>query len=394
MQCGAGRIDGHTHDALTHTLYTHTNARAQRRTHLHARSHAELRMYDTGGRAHFAGRTHTRMHEQRTRTGVDGCTLCVMWAYLRMHVRKHAHTHARAHTPTRKAPEIRQTHARSAGTLAGACAHTRPRSTAQFTNTLAGSQIRTHMYTRTRKHTHARTHTRARARAQTHTHTRARAHAHTRTDGARCGVCASAIRRRWTPLLEAAYKGHVAVAVALLAHGADVNAKSSSGCGGRSLFRAAVGARCGVCVSAFRRRGTSLLEAAYNGHAAVVAALLAHGADVHAKDKYRCGGRSLFLAAVGARRTVAPTTNRAHLHADTNTQTHAHTHTHTHTHTHARTHTQKHTRTHAHTGQYRAVLINKQADTQSSGTQANNHTHTEARSLVLTSVRTCSHTQT
>ncbi len=36
--------------------------------------------------------------------------------------------------------------------------------------------------------------------------------------------------------------------------------------------------------------------------AAVAAALLTHGADLHAKDNHGCGGRSLFWAAVGAGR--------------------------------------------------------------------------------------------
>jgi hypothetical protein len=55
-------------------------------------------------------------------------------------------------------------------------------------------------------------------------------------------------------------------------------------------------------VSAFRHRNTPLHGAAWRGHADVVEALLAHGADVHAEDKSGCGGRSLFWAAVGVRR--------------------------------------------------------------------------------------------
>jgi hypothetical protein len=84
----------------------------------------------------------------------------------------------------------------------------------------------------------------------THTHTLAQMRTHARTSvptlhgcagGARwrC-VCTGAIRRRETPLHEAAYKGHADVnngnadvAAALLAHGADVHAKDSEGCGGR-----------------------------------------------------------------------------------------------------------------------------------------------------------------
>ncbi len=43
---------------------------------------------------------------------------------------------------------------------------------------------------------------------------------------------------------------------------------------------------CRVCASALRRRETPLHAAAINGHADVVAALLKHGADVHAKIKW------------------------------------------------------------------------------------------------------------
>ncbi len=45
------------------------------------------------------------------------------------------------------------------------------------------------------------------------------------------GFCASAIRHRLTPLHEAAGNGHAALAAELLAHGADVDAKSNRGCG-------------------------------------------------------------------------------------------------------------------------------------------------------------------
>ncbi len=45
---------------------------------------------------------------------------------------------------------------------------------------------------------------------------------------------------------------------------------------------------CRECASAFRRRDTPLHHAAREGHAAVVAGLIALGADVHAKDSGRC----------------------------------------------------------------------------------------------------------
>jgi hypothetical protein len=71
------------------------------------------------------------------------------------------------------------------------------------------------------------------AHKQLRTRKRARTHANTShaPTGSRCGVCASAIRRRYTPLHWAADKGHVDVVAALLTHGADVNAKlNNTGC--------------------------------------------------------------------------------------------------------------------------------------------------------------------
>jgi hypothetical protein len=63
-----------------------------------------------------------------------------------------------------------------------------------------------------------------------------------------------------------------------------------------------INARCGVCVSAIRRRETPLHYAAIRGHAAMANALLTHGADVHAKTDYGCGGQSPLWATVGVRR--------------------------------------------------------------------------------------------
>jgi hypothetical protein len=131
--------------------------------------------------------------------------------------------------------------------------------------------MRTHTDTRTNTHprllvcgcvrtcTHTDiTHARACACAQTHTRTkiyaRTRTFPLTRADGARCGVCASAIGRRDTPLHVAAIHGHADVAAALLTHGADVHAKSSGGCvlpvailgSGRRAPRRAVADRDGI----------------------------------------------------------------------------------------------------------------------------------------------------
>ncbi len=103
---------------------------------------------------------------------------------------------------------------------------------------------RTHTHTRARAHTHARARTHSLMHARTHAHTLAHTLTKLDADGGRCGVCASAFHRRFTPLHRAGFHGHATVAAALLTHGADVNAKSNYGCGSRSLFRATVGVRC------------------------------------------------------------------------------------------------------------------------------------------------------
>ena len=67
----------------------------------------------------------------------------------------------------------------------------------------------------------------------------------------------------WTPLHWAAYCGHEAVATLLIANGADINAKTT--------WRYSPGS-------------TPLHLAARNGHTAVAALLIAKGADINAKD--------------------------------------------------------------------------------------------------------------
>ena len=72
-----------------------------------------------------------------------------------------------------------------------------------------------------------------------------------------------------TPLIEAAKKGDTEKVQALLAQGADVNAKDKGGF-------------------------TALMDAAWEGHTDTVQALLAHGADVNAKDNN--GDTALMMA--------------------------------------------------------------------------------------------------
>ncbi len=89
-----------------------------------------------------------------------------------------------------------------------------------------------------------------------------------------------------------------------------------------------------MCVSAIGRRATPLHEAAAEfGRADVVAALLTHGADVHARDNDGCGGRPGRSDAPTRMRVCA----RAHAHtcvcvcvctcARTRARAHAHAHT-------------------------------------------------------------------
>ncbi len=161
-----------------------------------------------------------------------------MYAYAHAHARTHAcaHTQTRTRAGAVQPDECRSTHAR---------AH---RHAHKHTRSLAGSQMRTHMCAcgcvRTCTHpdiTHVPALAQKRTHAQKITHARALAHKRTfprcpltRADGARCVVWVSAFRRRWTSLHHAAHGDAAAVVAALLKHGADVHAKDKNGCGGRS----------------------------------------------------------------------------------------------------------------------------------------------------------------
>jgi hypothetical protein len=154
-----------------------------------------------------------------------------------------------------------------------------------------------------------------------HTRTRARTPARTfalkRADGLRCGAWASEFRRRWTPLHWAARKGHAAVVEALLAHGADVHAKDSSGCGGRP-GRSAAHTQMRVCARAHTR-----------AHA--------HATMLGGRASARIAGCDTCIDFIGNACILMlclceSTRTYAHKHLQRKAQTRARTRTHTHTH--------------------------------------------------------------
>jgi len=107
--------------------------------------------------------------------------------------------------------------------------------------------------------------------------------------------------------MRAAEKGHTDIVKALLAHGADVNAKEPHGAsaGATALMYAVVAGHNdivqvllthGADVNARENKVgfTALMGAAYNGQTNAVQALVAHGADVNAKNND--GDTALMLA--------------------------------------------------------------------------------------------------
>jgi hypothetical protein len=127
----------------------------------------------------------------------------------------------------------------------------------------------------------------------------------------------------------------------------------------RTQTNSTLTARAAVCARARSRRNTPLHEAARNGHADVAAALLTHGADVHAKDEDGCGGRLLICATVGVRRAGRCRAGTGPLNRDRDAQmgmraTHFRTHTRIDVEfcmrlvTHTDAHTKAHARAHAH----------------------------------------------
>ena len=101
-------------------------------------------------------------------------------------------------------------------------------------------------------------------------------------------------RDGWTPLHLAAHFGHRQVAEALLAHGADVNARASNDLGTTPLLWAVMGQDLAVVtllldhgadVNAATTAGsTPLHKAAVLSNAALVRLLLARGANVNARN--------------------------------------------------------------------------------------------------------------
>ncbi len=90
--------------------------------------------------------------------------------------------------------------------------------------------------------THPYAHVRAHTGACSHTHAEIRTSSRGTHRYLRFRILGRVLfHRRITPLHYAAIYGHTAVAAALLAHGADVNAENNGGCGGRSLLCLTVG---------------------------------------------------------------------------------------------------------------------------------------------------------
>jgi hypothetical protein len=183
-----------------------------------------------------------------------------------------------------------------------------------------------HIHTNT--HTHARTHTRTNTcsrRLYGHTRTHTDLHSHTpKHTGTHSRTSHWLARMRWCAHAQIITQMHTHPHTRTRAHAAYTN-----------------GSRCRG------RRETPLHLAANNGYPAVAAALLAHGANVHAKNNGGCGGRSLFRAMVGVRR--AAVADQDGIDAFRSGCTHTHAEARTHTHAHARTHRSTHARTDAHT---------------------------------------------
>ncbi len=108
-----------------------------------------------------------------------------------------------------------------------------------------------------------------------------------------------------TPLMTAAYGGRREVADLLIDKGAAVDVFAAATLGNTARVEEVARAHPGL-VNTYSADGwTPLALAAHFGHGDAAEALLAHGADVHARSRNRMGNLPLHAAAAGSQRDVA-----------------------------------------------------------------------------------------
>jgi hypothetical protein len=334
-------------------------ARAHRHTHVHTRAATRSRVCTTPAAAHSAGRTHTRTHEQRTCAHRYGWTHVVRGMGVPFYAYAQAHAHTRPNSHTARSPTSARVHTHAgAVTLAGVRAHMPaqyspmsvvPHTRAHTNTSLAGSQMRAHMYTRTNTHTRAH----ARTRTHTHEHTHTRTFPLTRFDR----LALPCVRERVAPQADAAPFGRFRkYASTTWRRRCSRTAPTCTrgpipGAAGRSLLRATVGVRRG---RPGRDRCAAVLDAPTHTRAIHsrthtridVAVCMRLNTHTDARTKARIDISIFIHQNTHTRETHIRLHTCARAHPSTHIHSHTHRHTHRHTHTH--THTQHTVTTHAH----------------------------------------------